>query len=196
MLKRTFLVVAATLGLAAMAPAAQAEKAIFAGGCFWSTQKAFDQVPGVTSTRAGFYGGTVKNPDYMQVVRGNTGHVESVEVTYDPKKVSYSTLLDAYWKHTDPTDPNGVICDKGPGYRTAIFATSAAQFDTATASKAGIQAYLKKTVVTKVVKASTVALPFYAAEDYHQHYWRTHKSEYDRYHLGCGRAKALKKLWG
>lgn len=195
MLKRRFLIGAAALGLAATAPSVQAETAIFAGGCFWSTQKAFDQVAGVTSTRAGFYGGKVKNPDYMQVVRGNTGHLESVEVVYDPKKVSYATLLNAYWTHTDPTDPNGVICDKGPGYRTAIFTFSDAQFNAATASKAAIQGRLKKTVVTKIIKASSVALPFYPAEAYHQHYWRTHKADYDRYHRGCGREKALKKLW-
>lgn len=196
MLKRTFLIAAFALGFMAFTPAAQAETAVFAGGCFWSTQKAFDQVPGVTSTRAGFYGGTVKNPAYMDVVRGNTGHLEAVEVVFDPKKVTYASLLYAYWKHTDPTDPNGVICDKGPGYRTAIFTFNDGQYQAATSSKAKVQALLKKTVVTKIIKSSDVKLPFYPAEDYHQHYWRTHKADYDRYHRGCGREKALKALWG
>ncbi len=96
--------------------------AVFAGGCFWSVQKVFDHVVGVTRTRAGFMGGTVDNPTYEQVAyQGNTGHLEAVEVVYDPSKVSYDTLLDAFWHSIDPTDPKGQFCDKGPHYRTALF---------------------------------------------------------------------------
>jgi len=196
MLKRLCLIVLAALFVATPAFAAKKETAVFAGGCFWSIQKAFDHVKGITSTRAGFMGGNVKNPSYRDVTGEGTGHLEAVEVVFDPDKVSYNTLLDTFWHHTDPTDPNGVICDKAPSYRTAIFTFNDGQFAAATASKAGVQTFLKKTVVTQVIKASTVALPFYPAEAYHQHYWRTHSVQYEAYALGCGRSKALHKLWG
>lgn len=197
MLKRTFLLGLAALSLATSAMAASVrETAVFAGGCFWSMQKAFDHVPGVISTRAGFMGGHVKNPSYDEVTGEGTGHLEAVEVVFDPAKVSYNALLDTYWHHTDPTDPRGVICDLAPSYHTAIFTFNDGQFAAATASKANVQAFLKKPVVTQVIKASSVALPFYPAEDYHQHYWKTHSFQYDSYALGCGRSAALHKLWG
>jgi peptide-methionine (S)-S-oxide reductase len=194
MLRRLFLT--AVLALGVTAGAAQAEVAVFAGGCFWSTQKAFDQTPGVTNTRAGFMGGKVRNPGYQDVVRGGTGHAEAVEVTFDPKKVSYQTLLDTYWHSTDPTTANRVICDRGEQYRTVIFTFNDGQYQAATASKAAVTKQLGKPVVTQVVRASQTPLPFYPAEDYHQHYWRTHKAQYDGYYIGCGRGPALKKLWG
>lgn len=196
MLKRLFLIALAALCVGTPAFAAQKETAVFAGGCFWSMQKAFDHVKGVTSTRAGFMGGNVKNPSYRDVTGEQTGHLEAVEVVFDPAKVSYNTLLDTFWHHTDPTDPRGVICDRAPSYHTAIFTFNDGQFNAATASKSGVQAYLKKTVVTQIIKASNVALPFYPAEAYHQHYWRTHSLEYEDYALRCGRSKALKALWG
>lgn len=202
MLKRFFLIAIATLGLSAVnltsaTAAPTRETAVFAGGCFWSMQKAFDHVPaGIISTRAGFMGGHTKNPSYEDVTGEGTGHLEAVEVVFDPTKVSYATLLDTYWHHTDPTDPNGVICDRAPSYHTAIFTFNDGQFNAATASKANVRAFLKKTVVTQIVKASSVALPFYPAEAYHQHYWQTHQLSYDSYALGCGRAVALHRLWG
>ncbi len=202
MLKRLFLAALATLFVSAPifavqpAFAAQKQTAVFAGGCFWSMQKAFDHVPGITSTRAGFMGGHVKNPSYDDVTDERTGHLEAVEVVFDPAKVSYGTLLDTFWHHTDPTDPEGVICDKAPSYHTAIFTFNDGQFAAAMASKANVQAFLKQTVVTQVIKASTVALPFYPAEAYHQHYWQTHSVQYEAYALGCGRSKALHRLWG
>jgi peptide-methionine (S)-S-oxide reductase len=202
MLRRFLLLALAAIGLtgsavtAAPAPGAR-ETAVFAGGCFWSMQKAFDHVPqGIISTRAGFMGGHVKNPSYEDVTGEQTGHLEAVEVVFDPTKVSYQSLLDTFWHHTDPTDPRGVICDFAPSYHTAVFTSSDAQFATATASKASVQAFLKKPVVTQIIKASSVALPFYPAEDYHQHYWKTHADHYDSYALGCGRSVALHKLWG
>ena len=198
MLKRVFLVLALVLGFGGVASAANPNRitAVFAGGCFWSMQKAFDHVAGVVQTRAGFMGGHVKNPSYGDVTQENTGHLEAVEVVYDPTKVSYNQLLDAFWHHTDPTNPDGVICDLAPSYHTAIFTYSDAQYDAANASKAAVQTFLKKPVVTQVIKASSVALPFYAAEDYHQHYWQTHALAYESYSLGCGRSAALHKLWG
>ena len=202
MLKRLLVVIVATLGLSVSVMAASAmaapqrETAVFAGGCFWSMQKAFDHVQGIISTRAGFMGGTVKNPSYEDVTGEGTGHLEAVEVVFDPSKVSYDTLLDTYWHHTDPTNPDGVICDLAPSYHTAIFTFSDAQFNAATASKAQVQAFLKKPVVTQVIKASSVALPFYPAEAYHQHYWKTNSFSYEAYALGCGRSAALHRLWG
>jgi len=197
MFRRLLFVIFATLGLSASAMAApQRETAVFAGGCFWSMQKAFDHVQGVVSTRAGFMGGNVKNPSYEDVTGEGTGHLEAVEVVFDPSKVSYDTLLDTYWHHTDPTDPRGVICDLAPSYHTAIFTFNDGQFAAANASKAKVQAFLKKTVVTQVIKASSLKLPFYPAEDYHQHYWKTHAAQYEGYALGCGRSIALHKLWG
>ena len=203
MLKRIVLIALATFGLSisglaasAMAAAPTKETAVFAGGCFWSMQKAFDHVQGVISTRAGFMGGTVKNPSYDEVTGEGTGHLEAVEVVFDPTKVTYASLLDTYWHHTDPTDPRGVICDLAPSYHTAVFTFSDAQYQAANESKARVQAFLKKTVVTQVVKASSVPLPFYPAEDYHQHYWKTHSLQYDSYAMGCGRSPALHKLWG
>lgn len=198
MFKRILLAFILVLGLSGTAFAANPNKltAVFAGGCFWSTQKAMDHVTGVISTRAGFMGGKTKNPSYESVTWGQTGHLEAVEVTYDPTKVSYDQLLTAFWHSTDPTDPNGVICDKGPNYHTAIFTFGDAQYNTAVASKAAVAKQLGKPVVTQIIKASTVALPFYAADGHHQHYWQTNAVAYERYYQGCGRGPALKKLWG
>ena len=199
MLKRVFLAALFVLGLCGAASAANPNRvtAVFAGGCFWSMQKAFDHVPqGIISTRAGFMGGHVKNPSYDEVTGEGTGHLEAVEVVYDPTKVTYNQLLDTFWHHTDPTNPNGVICDLAPSYHTAIFTFSDDQYNAANASKAAAQKQLNKTVVTQVIKASSVALPFYPAEDYHQHYWKTHAIAYDGYYVGCGRGPALHKLWG
>jgi len=198
MLKKTIFAAAAAIALSATAFAASAadQVAVFAGGCFWSMQKAFDHVPGVVKTRAGFMGGHVKNPTYEQVVTETTGHVESVEVTYDPARVSYDQLLDAFWRHTDPTDPNGVICDFGPSYRTAIFTYNDDQYARAVASKQAAARQLHKPVVTLIVKSTATGLPFYPASDYHQHFWQTHAAHYDAYYQGCGRGPALHKLWG
>jgi len=198
MLKRVFLGGLLALALSSTAFAANPAKqiAVFAGGCFWSVQKAMDHMPGILATRAGFMGGKVKNPTYEEVTEHGTGHLEAVEVTFDPTKVSYSQLMDAFWHHTDPTNPDGVICDYGPNYHTAIFTFSDAQFAAANASKAAVAKELGKPIVTQIIKASETPLPFYPAEDYHQHYWKTHTIAYDSYALGCGRSQALHRLWG
>ena len=196
MLRRLFVTGVLALSFAGNALAAAPETAVFAGGCFWSTQKAFDHVKGVINTRAGFMGGSVKNPGYEEVVGGGTGHVESVEVTYDPDQVSYNQLLDTFWHSTDPTTQARVICDGGEQYRTAIFTFSPTQQAAAVASKQAVGKQLGKPIRTLIVRSVDTGLPFYPAEDYHQHYWQTHKAHYDAYVIGCGRPGALKKLWG
>ena len=196
MLRRLFVTGVLALSFAGNALAAAPETAVFAGGCFWSTQKAFDHVKGVTNTRAGFMGGSVKNPGYEQVVGGGTGHVEAVEVTYDPDQVSYNQLLDTFWHSTDPTTQARVICDGGEQYRTAIFTFSPAQQAAAVASKQAVGKQLGKPIRTLIVRSVDTGLPFYPAEDYHHHYWQPHKAHYDAYVIGCGRPGALKKLWG
>lgn len=194
-MKKIFIILFAIL-FSQTAQAGETKKAIFAGGCFWSTQKAFDHVNGVVSTRAGYYGGHLKNPSYSDVTSETSGHVEAVEVVYDPTKVTYQKLLNAFWVHTDPTNPNGVICDFAPSYQTAIFTFDEDQNKIAIASRLEIAGYLKKKIYTKIIPVSSVKLPFYAAEDYHQHYWKTHAWGYGSYYTGCGREGFLKKLWG
>lgn len=177
-------------------PPRNIETAVFAGGCFWSMQKAFDHVEGVSATRAGFIGGHLRNPTYQDVTTETTGHVEAVEVKFDPAQVSYATLLNTFWHNTDPTNPRGVICDFAPSYHTGIYTYNQNQMAQATASKTQIQAQLRKTIVTQIVDATRLPLPFYPADSYHQHYWRTHAFEYERYSMGCGRPAALRRLWG
>ncbi len=189
---------ACALAMAGSASAADAvrETAVFAGGCFWSMQKVFDHVPGVVNTEAGFMGGHVKNPSYEDVTTETTGHIEAVKVVFDPSKVTYAQLLDQYWHHTDPTDPNGQICDYGPSYHTAIFTYNDGQFAAANASKAAVANELHKSVATQVIKASSEPLPFYPAEGYHQHYAMTHAANYEAYFIGCGRGPKLHAIWG
>ncbi|MGA9658885.1 MAG: peptide-methionine (S)-S-oxide reductase MsrA [Asticcacaulis sp.] len=196
MFKSLTIATALALVLTGPALAAANQVAVFAGGCFWSTQKAMDHVAGVTDTRAGFMGGSVKNPSYEQVVRGGTGHVEAVEVTYDPDKVSYDQLLQAFWHSTDPTTYARVICDGGDNYRTAVFTFSDMQYAKAVASKKAVGQELNKPIKTLIVKSTQTGLPFYPAESYHQHYWQTHEAAYNSYYNGCGRGPALQKLWG
>ncbi len=173
------------------APAATAV-AVFAGGCFWSTEVAFDKVPGVISTTSGFSGGKVANPSYAQVVSSDTGHLEAVRVVYDPKKVSYARLLDAYWRSIDPTDPDGQFCDQGANYRTAIFVTpeqrAAAEASKARLAKSGV---LPGPIATRILPAA----PFYAAEAAHQDFHIRNPARYRMYRIGCGRDAALAKVW-
>lgn len=170
------------------------ERAIFAGGCFWCVESDFDHVPGVLRTISGYTGGTVKNPSYEQVGAGGTGHLESVEIYFDPKKVSYEQLVDVFWHSVDPTDDLGQFCDQGPTYKTAIFATSPEQKRIAEASKKKLaeSGVLKRPIVTVIRTAG----PFYRAEDYHQNYYKTHPLRYKFYRYSCGRDARLRELWG
>jgi peptide-methionine (S)-S-oxide reductase len=160
---RSFLALLALAALSLPATArAEIGKAVFAGGCFWCMEEAFDKVAGVVATTSGYAGGTVANPSYRQVVAGGTGHYEVVEVQYDTAKVSYDQLLDAYWKNIDPLDGGGQFCDRGQSYEAAIFAPSDEAKQVATASKAAVEGKLGKPVATKILAAA----PFYPAEDY------------------------------
>jgi len=167
------------------------QTAVFAGGCFWSAEKAFEDVRGVSSVVSGFAGGTTANPRYMQVVRGGTGHRESVQVTFDPRVVSYRALVDRFWRTIDPTDPNGVFCDQGAPYRTAVFAT-AGQAEAANASRAAAQTALGRRFTTPVLAAAR----FWPAEAEHQDYAERNPVPYEAYKRGCRRTESLRRVWG
>lgn len=177
----------------APAPAGLA-KAAFAGGCFWCMQKPYDDLPGVVSATVGYTGGKKAHPTYHEVSAGGTGHFESVEVVYDPKKVTYEKLLDVFWHNVDPTNDHGQFCDNGLQYRTAIFVADDAQRKAAEASKKALEASgaLKRPIVTEILKAGT----FWKAEDYHQSYYKKNPIRYSFYRSGCGRDARLKELWG
>ena len=175
------------------APAGLA-KATFAGGCFWCVESDFDKVPGVVSTTSGYTGGKVANPSYEQVSAKVTGHAEAVEIVYDPKRVSYEQLLEYYWRTIDPTTKDAQFCDHGSPYRTAIFALDAQQLAAAKASLA----HLEKTKPFKQAVVTEIALggPFYAAEDYHQDYYKKNPVRYKYYRGSCGRDARIQGLWG
>ena len=180
-----------------MSTSAQAdklEKATFAGGCFWCIEKPFDEVDGVISTISGYANGHTENPTYKDVSRGRTGHTEVLQVTYDPKKVSYEQLLDIFWVNHDPTDEGGQFCDRGHTYRPAIMFHSEEQQKIAEASakKLGDDGVIKDKIVTSIEKLTS----FYDAEDYHQDYYKKNPVRYQYYRWGCGRDKKLEKIWG
>jgi len=175
-------------------PGTGLEKATFAGGCFWCVEDAFEQVEGVVSVTSGYTGGQKENPTYEQVSAGGTGHAESVEVLYDPKKVSYRQLLEVFWHNIDPTTPDRQFCDHGHQYRSAIFYHNDAQRQLAFESKQALEKSkpFKGAIVTEMVPASK----FYPAEEYHQDYYKKNPVRYHFYKFGCGRAQRLKELWG
>lgn len=168
------------------------EHAIFAGGCFWCVQPVFDKIEGVKSVRAGYIGGQVKNPTYEQVSAGTTGHFEAADVEYDPGKVSYEKLLEAFWPNIDPTDGGGQFYDRGSQYHTAIFYVNDEQKKLAEASKEKVAKQLGKPIATKIMAASE----FYPAEDYHQDYYKKNPIRYNAYKKGSGREETLKDVWG
>ena len=166
--------------------------AVFAGGCFWCVEEAFDKVAGVNDTTSGYTGGTVANPTYEEVSAGGTAHAEAVLVHYDPVKVSYETLLDVFWRNIDPFDGGGQFCDRGGAYRSAIFYSGEKQHVAAEKSKAAVEARLGKHVVTEVERLG----PFYPAEMYHQNYHQENSLRYKFYKWNCGRAQRLEEIWG
>ncbi|GAC1396021.1 MAG: peptide-methionine (S)-S-oxide reductase MsrA [Thermoanaerobaculia bacterium] len=198
MKKLTFLLLLLTMLPAAFAAPAPASPpravATFAGGCFWCEEAVFDGVPGVIHAVSGYTGGHQANPTYEQVSAGGTGHAESVEVTYDPTKISYEKLLDLFWHNVDPLTSNAQFCDVGSQYRSAIFYHDAEQKRLAEASKARIEAShrFKSPIVTEIVSAS----PFYRAEEYHQNYHVKNPVRYRFYKYNCGREQRLRELWG
>ena len=187
---RTFLTIA-TLMIATNAMAAT-QTAMFAGGCFWCMQYAFDKMKGVT-TLVGYSGGTVANPTYEQVSSGTTGHFETIQVTYDPAQVKYEALLETYIENIDPTDPNGQFADQGTQYMPAIFYADEAQKKAAEKALADVAPkFGKKPIVVKVKPAK----PFYAAEEHHQKYYQKAPSAFQAYEHGSGRADYLERTWG
>src|SRR3954454_14699777 len=175
-------------------PTAKQQVATFAAGCFWSMQKAFDGVSGVVSVTAGYAGGTEPNPDYGLVETGKTRYAESVQVIYDPARISYDGLLDVYWHHIDPTTVNRAFCDTGPQYRSIIFYRDSAQQRSAEASKQALDRShrFKTPVVTEIQRATK----FYPAEEYHQEFYKKNPERYRAYVIGCGREERIKELWG
>jgi len=170
------------------------EKATFAGGCFWCEEHAFDEIPGVVSVTSGYTGGWKKNPTYEEVSAGGTGHAESVQVVYDPAKVTYEKLLDAFWHNVDPTTKDQEFCDVGHQYRSAIFYHNEEQHRLALQSKEELEKDkpFKGPIVTEIVQATE----FYPAEKYHQHYYKKNPVRYKYYRWRCGRDQRLKELWG
>jgi peptide-methionine (S)-S-oxide reductase len=175
-------------------PGDPTQVATFAGGCFWSMQKAFDGVSGVVTVTAGYAGGTKANPSYEDVETGGTGHAESVEVTYDPATITYDKLLDVYWHHIDPLTVNSAFCDYGPQYRSIIFYHDAEQRRLAEASKRALDDSHR--FRTPIVTAIQPATPFYPAEAYHQQFYKKNPARYEAYRIGCRRDARLQQLWG
>lgn len=173
---------------------AQLQKATFAGGCFWCMEHPFDELPGVVSVTAGYTGGQVRNPTYEQVSAGGTGHAESVQVVFDPAKISYDKLLTRFWHNIDPTVKDRQFCDTGHQYRSAIFYHDEEQRRQALQSKQALEANkpFKGQIQTEIVAASE----FYPAEEYHQHYYKKNPVRYAYYRFSCGRDHRLKELWG
>ena len=169
-------------------------KAYFAGGCFWCMEEVFENIEGVLSVTSGYMGGTVARPNYEEVSAGRTGHAESVEVVYDPAKVSYQKLLDAFWLNVDPITPNAQFCDHGSQYRAAIFFQTDEEKRTSEISKRAIEqsSRFKDQIVTQIVMASQ----FYPAEEYHQDFYKKNPIRYKFYKYNCGRAQRLETLWG
>jgi len=199
-MKRIFLlglVAIVTSGVASShgqnSPSAETRTAIFAGGCFWCIQPAFDKAKGVIKTVVGYCGGTEPNPTYELVSSEKTGYRESIQITYDPAKVSYDQLLDIYWRQIDPTQADGQFTDIGPSYRAVIFYSNDEEKRTAEASKEklGHSGKFKKPIVTEILPA----MKFYPAEEYHQKYYQQNPGHFEAFEQGSGRVSFQKKTW-
>jgi len=178
---------------ATVSQAEQNKLATFSGGSFWFLQPTFDAIPGVIKTEVGYAGGREVSPTYEDVALGETGHLESIQITYDPSKISYEKLLNVYWHNIDPTDPNGQFCDLGEQYRSVIFFHDKTQDELAQKSK---EALLKEQKVKGVYTMIRPFTSFYPAEAEHQMYYKKHPLRYRYYKYSCGREKRLKELWG
>ena len=170
------------------------ETATFAGGCFWCMEAPFDKLDGVISVTVGYTGGQVKNPTYEQVSAGGTGHAESVQIVYDPARISFTRLLDVFWHNIDPTVKDRQFCDVGHQYRSAIFFHNEEQRRLAMASREALEKSkpFAGPIMTEIVRAGE----FYPAEEYHQHYYKKNPLRYRFYRSGCGRDRRLHELWG
>lgn len=170
------------------------EKATFAGGCFWCMVPPFEKLDGVKEVLSGYTGGYKDNPTYEEVSAGKTGHVEAIEVTFDPSRISYEKLLDVFWRQIDPTDPGGQFVDRGSQYRSVIFFHTQAQKALAEKSKEALakSGRYSKAIATEILPAGK----FYKAEEYHQDYWKKNPVRYKFYRYNSGRDQFLKKVWG
>jgi|SRR5437868_1582085 len=166
--------------------------AIFAGGCFWCMEHPFDEIDGVVSVTSGYTGGTKATPTYEEVSAGTTGHAEAVQVIFDPAKVNYQKLVDVFWRNVDPLTANAQFCDHGTQYRSAIFYQDDEQKRAAEVSKLVVAKRFDKPIATQIVQAG----PFWPAEGYHQHYYKTNPVRYKFYRYNCGRDQRLEQLWG
>jgi peptide methionine sulfoxide reductase msrA/msrB len=180
------------IALSSLAGVAPLDTATFAGGCFWSMERPFDQLDGVVSVTVGFMGGRAVSPSYEEVTTGRTGHLESVQVVYDPRKVGYAKLLDAFWHNIDPFQVNGQACDHGPQYQSAIFYRDSVQQRLAAESKRHLGLRFQREIATQIRAAGV----FYRAEEYHQHYAKKNPVRYGLYRTGCGRDRVLQQIWG
>lgn len=178
----------------AEASAQKTAKAVFAGGCFWCTESDFEKLDGVVEAVSGYIGGESSTANYKAVTKGNSGHYEASEVIYDPTKITYSELVEFFWRHIDPTDPRGQFCDKGSSYRSAIFYSNEDEKKIAEDSLANLEQNkpFSDAIVTPVLPANT----FYEAEDYHQDYYKKNPIRYRFYRHSCGRDKRVEQLWG
>lgn len=168
------------------------ETAVFAGGCFWSVEANFERIPGVVAAVSGFAGGTVANPTYEQVVRGGTGHLEAVQVTFDPARISYRQLVDRFWLTIDPTDPDGQFCDQGASYATAVFASRVQK----PAAQASRRVAATRIGAERFVTPVRDAVRFWPAEAYHQDFARLNPARYGGYSRFCRRGERLRAVWG
>jgi len=181
----------ATIGVSEKIKTFENKKVYFAGGCFWCMEESFDQVDGVVRTISGYSGGKLKNPTYKDVVYKDTGHVETIEVTYDPKVVSYKKLLNIYWENIDPFDEAGQFCDKGKSYRSVIFYQNKKQKKTIDSSFKKIEKRFNSKVFTLIWSFEK----FYKAEDYHQDFYEKNFFRYLAYKKACKREEGLNELW-
>ena len=169
----------------------QNKTAVFAGGCFWCMEEAFEAVDGVDKVVSGYTGGTTKNPNYEQVTNQNTGHYEAVLISYNPQKISYAKLLDIFWKNVDPYDDEGQFCDKGHSYLSAVFYSNDEEKLLIEDSVKRLTQINTKLIATKFIKLDI----FYLAEGYHQDYYKRNPLKYNYYKTSCGRVKRLKEVW-
>lgn len=190
MIARALLAFLAGVFLMSPAYAAEIKKSYFAGGCFWCMESEFHSKPGVVKVVSGFVGDQA-DKSYEEVSRGDTGYVEAVEVHYDPTKVSYSQLLDIFWRNIDPTDAGGQFYDRGTQYMTKIYVQDEAERVLAEGSKKKAEAQLGKPVATQIEPMKF----FHAAEAYHQNYAEKNPQAYARYATGSGRKEKIKKIW-
>ena len=167
------------------------KKAYFAGGCFWCMEESYDKIDGVITTISGYSGGHLDNPTYRDVIYKDTGHVEAIEITYDPKKISYKQLLEVFWKNIDPFDSFGQFCDKGKSYRSVAFYLNKNQKKIIKSSSQIIEKKFNSKVVTLIWEFKK----FYKAEDYHQDYYQKNFLRYLSYKKSCQREEVLKKIW-